>query len=497
MSYVKLKKRPGAGSVLDHLRLAYADGSVDRLPDADCGGRRKCGKCKVMIRGDISPVSDEEKALLTEDEISRGVRLACMAVPEGDFEVSIPSSSNNEIVSIKNGGDEIFVPLGEDENCAVAADIGTTSVAVYILSGTTGRIAGMTAIENPQRAYGADVLSRIQNIRDDPSLLGHMRDILFGGIAEALAGAGVTKERISSAVITANTIMEHIAAGLDPCGMAELPFRPESLFGTDLPTPLGGNTYFAPCFAAYVGGDIATGYCACVPPGEKRTVFFLDIGTNGEMALLHKGKLTVCAAAAGPAFEGAEIECGCVGKPGAIDRARMEPDGSIVFSTINDSPACGICGSGLISIGAALLDAELIDEAGNLENGDKYELTDGIYISQNDIRKLQLAKAAICAGIYTLLDKSGICPDDVDTVYLAGSFGARIDCRDACRIGLMPEKFEDKTVVAGNAAGLGAVNILKDEGFRRYVEDTVAGGEYLDLSSCPGFNDHFIMCMGF
>ena len=223
------------------------------------------------------------------------------------------------------------------------------------------------------------------------------------------------------------------------------------------------------------------------------TRLLLDVGTNGEMLLAHQGNIGACAAAAGPAFEGAHITCGMGGAPGAIRRAKRLPDGNWQIATVGDGAPRGLCGSGLIDAIAELVSAEIIDETGRLE-ADAH-LAPGVYLTQQDIREVQLAKGAIAAGIELLMREMGV--TEIDECYLAGGFGSAIDPQSALAIGLLPELLRGKIVPIGNAAGMGAVEMLLSQGARERAQALAARAHYIELSELEDFQDAFVEHMLF
>lgn len=487
---------------------------------APCGGNGTCGKCKAKVCGNVTPPDDEEKRRLTEDEIENGVRLMCRAAVLGDVTVTT-ERGKMEIEASGDVGEIELSPLSSGE-LGIAVDIGTTTVAVYMCDLRSGDIISSAAFANPQSAYGADIISRVDKIIKDRAALGEQRKILINAINSAVAGVcrklHKSIKSVCACVLCGNTIMEHIARGIDPTPISRAPFTAPTLFknacfdASDIGLELGDGAVcmLAPCFASYVGGDIVCGMLATELDMCRDNVIFLDVGTNGEIGLSVGGKLYFCSAAAGPAFEGANISCGCSGICGAI-RA-VSYDGEIKISTIGDAPPVGICGSGLIDAVAVMLRLGVIDETGaftdeysedigarvrETDNGDAFFLYDNVYISERDIREVQLAKAAICAGIYTLLNNAKIGADDISRFVLAGGFGSKIDPRSACDIGLVPCELYGKTTSAGNTAGIGAVKLLLSGDVRRRAEAICNEYEYIELSSNAFFMNSYIEQMTF
>ncbi|MBQ0125800.1 MAG: DUF4445 domain-containing protein, partial [Clostridiales bacterium] len=289
---------------------------------------------------------------------------------------------------------------------------------------------------------------------------------------------------------------------IDPTPISYAPFTSPTLFensyikAAEIGLSLGDGAVcmFAPCFASYVGGDITAGLVSTGLCRAEDTSLFLDIGTNGETALVCRGKIYLCSTAAGPAFEGAGIECGTAGISGAI--ASVSYDGKIDFTTIDGKAPAGICGSGIIDALAVMLDTGVLDESGAIL-GDKFDICENVYISGKDVRKVQLAKAAVCAGILTLMKEANVGKDDVDRVILAGGFGSHINAENAAKIGLIPKELAKKAIFAGNTAGSGAVALLLSNEARLAAGEAVRDSIYTELSVNKYFMDEYIEQMSF
>ncbi len=448
--------------------------------DAPCGGRGSCGKCLVRVKGELSLPTEHEKALLGK-RLEEGYRLACLTHALGDFSYDSAESSQRVVTDFKEK-ELTFTGKGK----ALAVDIGTTTVAIYALDLESGKITGKAGLENPQRIHGADVISRI-----DHALAGggeELREEICNAISEA--ADRMLGEKPSLTVVCANTAMEHFAMGLDVSGIAKLPFTPASLFGERAKMPFCDNTYMAPCVAAYVGGDITLGAMACDIDRVEELTLYIDIGTNGEIVLADRDRILACAAAAGPAFEGANIECGMSASAGAVCRVWTE-NGELRYETVDGGEAAGICGSALIDFASALLELEELDETGRTEE-DRYYLNEKVYLSQKDVRALQLAKAAIAAGIKTLLNEAKKQVKDIKKVIIAGGFGMHISPESACSIGLIPDVPRDSIEFAGNCAGLGAVSCALDPEKIKRAEALAGRIEYIELSGHKKFNELYI-----
>ncbi len=498
-------------SLLEAVHI-YAPGTVENAP---CGGKGRCGKCRVYAKGDLSPMSEHERLMLGDDA-DKGVRLSCMCRIYGSAEVS-RYGGEGAVIEIKGKMPEYSLSPMCGGNI-LAVDIGTTTVALYILDSSAGNPVFVDSFENPQREYGADVISRIGAVIDDYGNLDRQGELIAVAINDSIAKSGVAAESINAAVIAGNTTMLHLLAHLDPRGIANAPFTPSSLFGNKYKAKKIGldladdaEAVLLPCFSAYVGGDICAGIAACEADRKEKNILFIDIGTNGEMALCHAdGSITVCATAAGPAFEGAHIECGMGGFEGALSHIRVE-NGDIVCKVIGGGEATGICGSGLIDGVAALLELGVIDETGypdedmcsernslfGHDEDDRYYFTKNVYLSAKDIREVQLAKSAIRSGIISLEAHTSTEEEDIDSMLIAGGFGAHIDLNSAAKIGMLPPGLLDKAASVGNTAGSGAVLYALSAEHRENMDKMGGKVKYIELSDSAVFRDAFIEQMMF
>jgi uncharacterized 2Fe-2S/4Fe-4S cluster protein (DUF4445 family) len=474
--------------------------------DAPCGGRGRCGKCLVRLSPD-------------------GVEVrACQTVITGDTDIYLPGEMEMEIAGDTKSGTDTPPPAAAGgEPLGVAVDIGTTTVVAHLTSLRTGGRAATAGGVNAQRPYGADVISRIQYCASNGhgQLTALIRGQLRGLIAEACADAGADPRAIEYIAIAGNTIMEHLAADLSPAGMGVAPFRPLSLFGDDTPVweelgaAPGAAVYFAPAISSYVGGDITAGMLAAGLEDTEGPCVYIDIGTNGEIAMKLGDRYLCCATAAGPAFEGAEIAMGMAAVQGAVNHVVWE-DGAVKFTTIGGAPAEGFCGSGLLDALALLIRQGAVDETGRLLSREEasgaiseyLESKDGknifrlardckVYMDYADVRKLQLAKSAIAAGIQTLLAHAGIGEDGVRSFVLAGGFGSFMDKDSAAAIGLFPKVFLPVTRTVGNTAGEGAALALCSAGARAALSAMRERCGYIELSTSPVFNEQFVEQMMF
>lgn len=472
-----------------------------------CGGHGRCGKCKVIAKGKLSPLSAEEKSLLTPQEQRSGVRLACCALALGSCEIVVGyTAAQVQTAAAALAQEWEGGSLFGDAGWAFAADIGTTTIAAYLVS-LQGRLGESPAASgaNCQARFGADVITRIERSMEIgiKPLRDCLLDQLDGLFTQLAQEQQVSLRAVKGVVLAGNTTLLHFAAGLDPAGIACAPYTPQSLFGVleaargFFPSlPPAAQVYFAPCVSAFVGGDISCAILAC---GMRPNDLLIDVGTNGEMALLLPGgRFLCCSTAAGPAFEGVGLRFGMPAADGVIDAVQTDGSG-LRCHIIGGGKARGLCGTGAISALAALCKNGAVDETGLLDEqyGGAFPLQDGVQLTQEDIRALQLAKAAVAAGVDTLLERAGISPEQVGRVFLAGGFGSHIRPSDAARIGLFPRALAGKVQAVGNAAGRGACICARWESAIQQAQQACLRSDTLDLASDLFFQERYIEQMLF
>lgn len=488
--------RAAPGTLLGKL---LAEEAVMSMP---CGGHGRCGKCKVTVRGAISDLSDTEKRLLTEEEIRLGVRLACCTTVKGDCTVSLAGTGNGQI-RISGDMPEIQLHPGF-QTYGFVLDIGTTTLAARLYN-VQGTLLAEGSRLNPQSSWGADVISRIEAALDGAGkaiaeAICKAMDCLLSQLSEA---AGITPAEIDGVVITGNTVMLHLLTATSTEPLSHAPFAAKRLFGETVSAgelgiaELSSETevYLAPCASAFVGADLITALLASGICESDSTQLLTDIGTNGEMALWHEGKLTCCSTAAGPAFEGAGISMGMGGGPGAIDRVAVH-NGRLTAHVIGDGLPRGICGSGIVDAVACLLETGQIEETGYMEE-DSAMILPPVRLSREDIRAVQLAKGAIHAGIRTLLSSAGLRCEEVSHLVIAGGFGSYLDAENAGKIGLLPAEMISRIRVVGNAALSGAAMLLLNQEYRASCERYAKLAQVLELSSDPVFAEEYMERMMF
>ena len=449
----RLTISPTNQSLLESLREAGI------VLDAVCNGRGTCGRCKVKVIDPQGVPTREEQIRLTRTELNRGIRYACQYRPTIETVVEIPEEVSYSILGVES---DRFDYKSEDDLLRIAIDIGTTTIAMVMVD-SYGNVIDEARFLNPQRTYGADVLSRIQvAIEQDPDILS---DVLCIGIKDSLRT--LTKDyldRLFRIGVTGNPTMTHFFMLAPVKPIIQVPYSCavtiQSNFSIDAVFPtlgLKGELIVYPPISAYVGADILCGLAELGYAHAKGTRLFLDLGTNGELALLKDGRLFAASTAAGPAFEGGNLSCGIGSVAGAVCETFRNSDASIGYATLEDQTAVGICGSGYISLLSDILGNEM-DESGLLQH--EIKLTESIQLTQHDVRKFQLAKSAIRSGIEILLEKTDTKVEDILQFDLAGGFGSHLDLEAAIRIGLFPKGLQTRIKIAGNTALRGTVKLL-------------------------------------
>lgn len=466
-------------SVEPGITLLQAERLAGLSPNAPCGGKGTCGKCKVKTQ-------------------AGAIVLACQTIVDRDMTVTLPERSAAQILTGGQGAP--CTPDGKDEY-VLALDIGTTTVVAYLLSGKTGDLLAQASTLNPQGQYGADVISRIQYVLEGggKEMQGAIVNALDALTWQVANQAGIAPENITRGAVVGNTAMHHLLLGLDPKPLVTPPYMPKERAAREVPArtllPISGTVRVLPNIAGFVGGDTVGCLVATRFDKQKELTLLIDIGTNGEMVLGNENRALACSTAAGPAFEGAKISCGMRGAEGAVDHVFLQ-DGKVQYHVIGDKPPLGLCGSGLLDLVAVLLETGDLDETGHLEGGD-YRLCDNVTLTQKDVREVQLAKAAIRAGIELMAQHLGAEVDSIQKVLLAGAFGNYLDPVSACKIGMIPPVLEKKIQPIGNAAGAGAkLCALCEEEFA-YATRLASETEFLELAALPEFQDQYVDCLTF
>jgi uncharacterized 2Fe-2S/4Fe-4S cluster protein (DUF4445 family) len=444
-----------------------------------------------LLEGQVSDVAPD----------AEGWVRACLAVPLTD--ITIACSGNSELLDNEVTG-QASAATRAPARAGVALDIGTTTVSARLVD-LDSQLALDTVSElNDQRAFGADVMSRIGAARNGKT--GELFT-LINRQTQRILGSFQKRWNISHferLAISANTTMLHLFLNVDPSLMGELPFTPvfleeRELRGEALSLPVESVTVL-PSIAAFIGADITAGLAVLDILDTPGPSLFVDIGTNGEMALAHNGRIFCCSTAAGPAFEGAEISCGMGGVKGAISRVEPVADASadasaanaVSISTIGNVRPLGICGSGLIDAVAVMLKQEIIDETGRMAEAKRdFYLAPDVSITARDIRQFQLAKSAILSGVNILCKNAGLRPADVKNVFIAGGFGFFINKKNAIAAGIFPGEFLDAITICGNSSLQGAEDSLGDEGFMSRCKEIIGKCSVIDLAADPSFMDEY------
>ncbi|MDR2133252.1 MAG: ASKHA domain-containing protein [Clostridiales Family XIII bacterium] len=523
--------------------------------EAPCNGASICGKCKVKLAPeDLIHVERGGAHLLNETEMAEGYVLACSSTVRGDirvtradgdaraktqiieYGVSSEVELNPEIgkiysperdeTDVRAGGKRRGVEKGDTRDAlyGVVVDIGTTTLVAELVDMTSGKTIASRSAVNPQTAYGQDVLSRVK-FASEPQGLATLHGLIVREInaltAELCEHSSVRADRIYEIALCGNATMLHIAMGLDPSPLSKVPFVSRLRGGESADAAENGFaispfglTYLPPIISAYVGADIAAGILAARLHELAGRSLFIDIGTNGEMIAAADGKLCATSTAAGPAFEGMNIQCGMRAATGAIEHFEADADGSVTLRTIDGATPCGICGSGLIDIVGELVKVGVLDETGKFESPDAlpprfaarmikdggktaFSIAPGVTLTQLDVRQVQLAKGALRAGVETLLAIVGARAEEFDRVLIAGSFGYHLRAESLINIGLLPGAFAGKIEFIGNTSQSGGRAFLLNRTHRAEIAALVREVEVVELANRAEFNDLFIECLNF
>jgi len=418
---------------------------------------------------------------------------------------------NDEVISLDHWS---------SRQLGLAVDVGTTKVAGYLVDLNNGQTLAAQGIMNPQISYGEDIITRITGIISSPDMAIQLQQLLIEALnkmaVDLCKEAGASTEEIVAAVMVGNTAMHHLLLRLPVAQLAALPFLPVISRALDvkarsigLHLAPGASVHLLPNIAGFVGADHVAMLLATEAGQADKLTLAIDIGTNTEVSLVDKGKITTASCASGPAFEGGHIKDGMRAASGAIERLQITEDG-IQYQTIDNTPPVGICGSGALDALAQLYLAGVIDQGGKLKTNHPRLRTrkkqrqfvlvseeergghPAIVITQQDIRELQLAKAAIRTGIQVLLETSGHSDEEISQVIIAGAFGTYIDISSAITIGMLPSLPPERFRQVGNAAGTGAKLALLSRRKRSEAQAIAARVHYLELASSPSFMPTFI-----
>lgn len=557
---------------------------------AYCAGRGTCKKCRIQLLEGTLAVTEADKAAFDAGQLAAGMRLSCQARPESDCTVRLCTLDEDDFEILTEG--QSFGGAGSDRRAAafgnhsaaagtyaeyagaaggagyeaaqdkasarggadygIAVDIGTTTIAMELLDLATGAVCARDSRINHQRAFGADVISRIQASVDGSGAALRMsicRDLLEG-IGALMEQAGITGDQLRRMFIAANTTMCHLLMGYPCHSLGVAPFTPVNIStirtdaltvlgealgadasGADVKTrpeapgsaaaavpggPAGRGSVLSreaagklelvvlPGISTFVGADIVAGLLVCDFAQQEAPCMLIDLGTNGEMAIGNRLRRIATSTAAGPAFEGGNISCGTGSVKGAIHSVTIDGE-EISYQTIGGAAPVGICGTGVLDITAELVAHEIVDETGLLDD-DYFDegiliarTADGepITFTQKDVREIQLAKAAVRAGIEVLLKRYGAGIDEIAAVYLSGGFGFRLDVDKAIAVGLLPESFRGKIKISGNSSLAGARACLLDDNCLETARLLAESTEELSLANDVDFNNFYMDAMCF
>ena len=451
------------------------------------------------------------------------------ALREGEWRVTVAVHKQSTIAAVWPG----FKPRAH----GVAIDIGSTTIAAHLVNLAAGNVIATDGIMNPQIRFGEDLMSRVSYVMMHPEGAGELTHAVRQGVNDLIGGVcslgGIAPADVVELTVVGNPIMHHLFLGLDPRELGGAPFALAVDTALDLKARdigiginPGANVYVLPCIAGHVGADAAGMVLAEEPHLLDEISLVVDVGTNAEIVLGNRDRLLTCSSPTGPAFEGAQISGGQRATNGAVERVRIDPKNleprySVIGSELwSDDPefdaatrafgVTGICGSGIIEVIAEMYLAGIISEDGVVDGSQasrskrivadgrtfSYLLHDGpqrILVTQNDVRQVQLAKAALYAGIRLLQDRGGI--DRIDRIRLAGAFGSHIDPKYAMVLGLIPDCDLNRVESAGNAAGMGALIALLNVPARAEIEAAVRKIEKIETAVEPRFQDYFVDAM--
>jgi len=530
--------------------------------EGPCGGQGICGQCGIWVESpdDVPPTPHKK---ISPEQEKAGLRLSCRTYPKTDMTIRLPEDFSRDAHRIRQAqhilegeriswgrvasavhisrddhawrmrydraSDSVVIPgWREDmEPKGLAVDLGTTTMVVTLISLLSGEELATASSLNPQSSYGYDVISRIRYASTQEGL-DRLHDTVARGlnqlIRQACSDSESDPQEILDVVIGGNTTMLELAAGIDPSPLGVVPFRvdiegstsyPASHFGLEV-NPVA-RIYIPPIIHAFIGTDVTAGLLMSGDffDAESR-ILYIDVGTNGEIAVNNQGERLATSSAAGPAFEGGTLTSGMRAAMGAISSVTTDGKG-LEYSTLGDIPPRGICGSGIIDLLACLLELGIVDGTGKMKTPEEcsevspslrkmMELVDGqpalrlgdnVLFTQADIREIQLSKGAIRASIDTLLGEAGLSAEDVERIIIAGGFGFYLNPRNLERIGLIPPHTSHKVDFAGNTSRSGCVWLLNDITYRRYLESRVAGITHISTAELPSFMERYISSMEF
>jgi len=509
-------------SVDESCTILEAARNIGLAIPVECGGKGTCGKCRVIVEPAVKPNSRDLEHISSAD-LERGVRMACEHRVSGSMRVILPQQQRETKILTEGITRQWDTDPNLDGQYGIAIDLGTTTIVAFLLDLSNGTQLAQVASLNPQTAFGEDVMSRltyaIREERGSEVLQNRVVSEINRLSAQLIELEGIDSIKITRVSIVGNTAMSHLLLGADVKPLGFAPYTPSIRHSvTKRASELGLHTgesseiYVAPNIAGFVGGDTVAFILSQQLYSSDSITLGIDIGTNGEIVLSNHGELFCCSAAAGSAFEGATIHQGMRGQTGAIEHViihnrNKQPE---IFVIGNVTPQ-GLCGSAIVDIVAEMKRVNIIDESGRMfpdnqrvrddnNTGLSYYIWESdnldperqIVFTQKDVRQVQLAKAAIQAGVKLLLDEVGLAASDIDKVLLAGAFGNYINPTSALAIGLLPKVDISKVLPIGNAAGEGAKGLLLSSKSRVHAEKLIDHIKYIELASHKHFQEVFL-----
>lgn len=496
----------------------------------------RCGRCRVRIVGSAAAPSDADREVFDPAELADGWRLACALTVSGQTTIEVPEGAGAIApkgfgAAARPGADRVPAvapaPGFKGPSVGLAVDIGTTTLAAALVDLDTCSEIGAGACLNPQAAFGADVMSRIHAAGGGEaarlSILAAARSGLASLVAGLLREAGIAGEAVAAAVVVGNPTMLHLWYGEDPSSLGVAPYlgRWAAALHTEarrvgLPVEPSAPVYVFPAVRSHVGADAVAASVAVGLDLGSAPALLIDLGTNSEIVLGTGARVFAASAAAGPAFECGGISCGMRATDGAIDSLHLDPNGHWSLHVIGGGPPRGVCGSGLLDAVAELVRVGVIEPSGYMRRADQasamvpeplaagLKSTEGrrratlveagqenreISLQAADVRQLQLAIAAVRAGIEVLCAEAGLASDALQTVFVAGTFGQFVRKASLLRLGLLPPVAPERVRAVGNAAGAGAVLALLDQRVRDRAERLAASATYVELAGRSDYQD--------
>lgn len=496
--------------------------------ETPCGGRGTCGKCRVRFLEGAPGPSAADLALLGARELEGGARLACQARACGRMRLERPAQAG-PLDALSDGASPQVELAPAFSGLGLAVDIGTTTVVASLVDAGSGETLASASGANAQGRFGADVLTRISYEAEHPgtgaaelqgAIVGQLNDLA----GRACAAAGVSPSQVMEVDVAANATMAHMLLGADARGIGSAPHRPAFTGARDVPAASvglglagGARLYCLPAASAFIGSDVVAGVFACGLGRGGETALLVDIGTNGEMVLAAGGRLLGCSCAAGPALEGMGVACGTRAAPGAVEEVAIS-GGDVSLATVGGLPAAGLCGSGVLAAVREMLRAGIVRPNGALarpeslpagdprrrllaqgEGGRRCLLDrDGrVFMTQRDVRQVQLAKGAVLSGALALLEQAGVAPRDLGRTVVAGQFGAHLSRESLEGCGILPAGCAGRAEYAGNSSLGGARAALLSEPAKREMESLAGRVSYVDLALLEGYDRLLASCMAF